>query len=216
MASNFYNSHGFPQFIGAADGTHVGIKRSSLNVSDFINRKGKYKLNIRVATDYKYRFFDVVIKWPGSVLDARTFSNSKLNTMFTESVVPDRSKIMVEGEPLVPICILGEPAYPLLSFIIKEFASSGKNEGEQFFGYRLLSARIVIEYAFGRLKARFGCFRRCVDIDLDDLTGITHSCFILHNFREIHKETINLKYVTAALKFGIFSNVNLQRKVGIR
>ena len=134
MASSFYNSHGFPQFIGAADGTHVGIKRSSLNVSDFINRKGKYNLNIRVATKYKYRFFDVVIKWPGSVLDARTFSNSKLNAMFTESVVPDCSQIMVEGEPLVSICILGEPAYPRLPFIIKEFASGGKN-GEQFFGY---------------------------------------------------------------------------------
>ena len=26
MASNFYNSHGFPQCIGAVDGTHVGVK----------------------------------------------------------------------------------------------------------------------------------------------------------------------------------------------
>ena len=27
MASNFYNSHDFPQCIGAVDGTHVGVKR---------------------------------------------------------------------------------------------------------------------------------------------------------------------------------------------
>ena len=49
--------------------------------------------------------------------------------------MPDCSKIIVEGEPHVPICISGDPAYSLLPYIIKEFASGGKNEEEQFFGY---------------------------------------------------------------------------------
>ena len=69
----------------------------------------------------------MVIKWPRSVHDARILSNSKLNTMFRKGIVPDCSKIIVEGEPPVPICILGDPAYPLLPYIIKEFASGGKN-----------------------------------------------------------------------------------------
>ena len=47
-----------------------------------------------------------------------------------------------------------------------------------------------------------------MDINLDDLTYVIHSCFILHNFFEIHKEQINPQYVTAAL--------NLQRTEGIR
>ena len=62
MVSNFYNSHGFPQCVGAVDGTHEGVKRPSLNASDFISRKGKYKLNIQAAADYNYSFFDVVKK----------------------------------------------------------------------------------------------------------------------------------------------------------
>ena len=57
----------------------------------------------------------------------------------------------------MPICLLGEPAYPLLPFLMKGFAGSGRCENEHFFGYRLSSARMVIECAFGRLKARFGC-----------------------------------------------------------
>ena len=69
------------------------------------------------------------------------------------------------------------------------------------FGYQLSSARMVIECTFGRLKARFGCFRRDMDIDLDDLTYVIHSCFILQNFFEIHKEPINPQYVTATLKY---------------
>ena len=40
-----------------------------------------------------------------------------------------------------------------------------------------------------------------MQITLDDLTYVIHSCFILHNFCETHKELINLQYVTAALKY---------------
>ena len=68
------------------------------------------------------------MKWPGSVHDARIFLNSKLNTVFREGVMPDCSKIIVEGETPVPICILGDLAYPFLPYIMKEFASGGKNE----------------------------------------------------------------------------------------
>ena len=82
-----------------------------------------------------------------------------------------------------------------------------------FFGYRLSSARMVLECAFGRLKARFGCLRRDMDIKLDDLAYI-HSCFIINNFCEIHKEPINPHYVTAALN--IIPKFNLQRTAGIR
>ena len=60
---------------------------------------------------------------------------------------------IVEGKPSVPVCILGDPAYPLLSFLMKEFSKEGNNSNKRFFGQRLSSARMVIECAFGRLKA---------------------------------------------------------------
>ena len=84
---------------------------------------------------------------------------------------------------------------------MKEFASGGKNEEEQFFGYRLSATKMVIEFTFGRLKARFGCLRRDMDINLDDWMYVILSCFILHNSFEIHQEPINPQYVTAALKY---------------
>ena len=93
-----------------------------------------------------------MINWPRSVHDARIFSNSKLNTMFREGVVPDCSKIIVEEKLPILICILGDPAYPLLPYIMKEFANGGKKVKEQFFGYRLSSTRMVIECVFGRLE----------------------------------------------------------------
>ena len=61
------------------------------------------------------------------------------------------SKVIVEGESTVSICLLGDLAYPVLPYIMKEFQNRGKTQEEQFFGYRLLSARMVTECAFGRL-----------------------------------------------------------------
>ena len=133
----------------------------------------------------------VLIKWPSSVHDARMFSTSNLFQSLHNGAIPQCRKVTVDGEPKVSICILGDPVYPLLPYLMKEFANGGKDQRENFFGYRLSPARIVIECAFGGLKARFGSLRREMDNELDNLPQCINSCFILHNFCEMRKEGLN-------------------------
>ena len=85
---------------------------------------------------------------------------------------------------------------------MKGFVNGGSNEKEQFFGFKLSSARMVIKCAFELLKGRFGCLRREMDINIEHLPNVIHACFLLHNFCELHREPFHQNLVEAAKKHG--------------
>ncbi len=101
-------------------------------------------MNVQAICDHNYCFTDVVIKWPGSVHDARIFVNSPVNEAFKfGKICPCPKKILYDEEE-VPVCIIGDAAYPLYPYLMKDFPGEGLTMQEQFYGYRLSSARVVI------------------------------------------------------------------------
>ena len=112
-------------------------------------------MNIQAVSNHEGRLLYVDCSWPGSVRDAKIFNNSSINKIFQNENLPNVKRKLNEGDEfLVGPVLIGDPTDPLLPGILKEFSTCTSN-GEVIFIVKSRSVRNQIEYAFGRLKARW-------------------------------------------------------------
>ena len=186
LASEFEIKFGMVQAFGCIDGTHIQLKRPIKNSQDYFCYKQYFSLNVQAVCESKGYFIDVECKWPGSVHDAKVFANSTINKKLSEGTLPQTSYNLLAGYESIPNYLIGDPAYPLTHFCMKEYQSCSNNE-EVIYNNILRSARNQIECAFGRLKARWAFLRRTVDLKIETVPIVAYSCFVLHNFCEKSK-----------------------------
>ena len=140
---------GFPQAVGAIDGSHIPIVRPNENATDFYNRKCFHSILLQGVVDHGGIFIDIYVGWPGRVHDARVFNNSSIfQKGLNGELFPNLPKQF--GSVQVPLLLLGDPAYPLLPRLMKPFIQHGDFTPKQKkINHCLSRARIVIENAFG-------------------------------------------------------------------
>ena len=177
-----------PTTVSMQSTKHIRIKQPRENYTDYTNRNVFPLINVQALCDYRYCFLDAVVKWPGSAHDSRIFLRPIVNNTLKSEVVAKCEKIIVNGEISVPVCILRDPAYPLLSFVMRDYPKRGKDDREKTFGYKLSSERIVTENAFGRLKSGFCCLNRAMDVNAKELPNLIMLCFVLHTFCRFRHE----------------------------
>uniref|UniRef100_A0A452HRH7 DDE Tnp4 domain-containing protein n=1 Tax=Gopherus agassizii TaxID=38772 RepID=A0A452HRH7_9SAUR len=173
---------GFPNCGGAIDGTHIPILSPPHLASEYVNRKGYFSVVLQALVDHRGRFTDIYSGWPGKVHDARIFRNSSLfRRLRAGTFFPDR-KITV-GDVEMPTVILGDPAYPLMPWLMKPY--TGKlDRSKDRFNYRLSRCRMTVECAFGRLKARWRCLYGKLDLGESSISAVISACCTLHNICE--------------------------------
>ena len=187
---------GLPQTVGAVDGSHIPILKPVECASDYYNRKGYYSIILQAVVDFRGRFLDVNIGWPGKVHDARVFANSSFyQKASTGELFPSWRKKVCGVD--VPLLILGDPAYPLLPWLMKPYSDTGNlTEKQKNFNYRQSRGRMVVENAFGRLKGRWRCLLKRMDYyNIDNIINVVASCIVAHNICEIYGDSCDNDWV---------------------
>ena len=136
IVQEFETLCGFPQVAGAIYGTHIPILKPTEYQSDYYNRKGFYSILIQGVVDSKDCFIDVNIYWPGKVHDARVLANSTFYREATSgNLLPNWKRVINSVE--TPLLILGDPAYPLLPWMMKPFPDNGQlTAAERHYNYQ--------------------------------------------------------------------------------
>ena len=183
-----------PQCFGAIDGSHIPIIAPKDSHMDYYNRKGFYSIVLQALVDHQYRFLNVYTGWPGSVHDARVLSNSEVYARGEAgTLMPSHVRIL--GRVPVPVVIIGDPAYPLLPWLMKPYPGTGLSDKQRKYNRRLSRARVVVECAFGRLKDRWRSLLKRNDMRLDYLCNAVTACCVLHNICEVHQDAFDEQWV---------------------
>uniref|UniRef100_A0A8C4VVC8 Putative nuclease HARBI1 n=1 Tax=Gopherus evgoodei TaxID=1825980 RepID=A0A8C4VVC8_9SAUR len=173
---------GFPNCGGAINGTHIPILAPEHQGTQYIKRKGYFSMVLQALVDHKGRFTNIHVGWPGRVHDARVFRSTALFKWLQQRTYFPDQKITV-GDVEMPVVILGDPAYPLMPWLMKPYTGS-LDSGQELFNYRLSKCRMVVECAFGRLKGRWRTLLTCSDLSQTNVPFVIAACCVLHNLCE--------------------------------
>ncbi|XP_047144707.1 uncharacterized protein LOC101236227 [Hydra vulgaris] len=119
--AEFESKFGMIQAFGCIDGTHVPIACPVENSQDYFCYKQYYSMNVQAVCDYKGMFMDVECVWPGSVHNSKVFANSSINRKLRNGSLPGIFQSVLHGYEKIGTYIIGDPAYPLTPFCIKEY-----------------------------------------------------------------------------------------------
>ncbi|KAK3931341.1 Protein ALP1-like [Frankliniella fusca] len=169
--------------IGAIDGSHIPIPAPKVNSMYYKTRNKEYAVTLQAVCDADLLYTDCFAGFPGSVPDVRVFRNSDL----WQKVRYDMARHFPDDE-----FIIGDKAYPVLSWCIPPFINRGNlTEDQKKFNNTVSEMRQVVERSFALLKGRF---RRLKYLDMKrvDLIPFTIlACCVLHNICILGKDENN-------------------------
>ena len=171
----FFSIARMPNTIGAIDCTHIHIQAPHEREWEFVNRKGRHSINVQLIGNADLKITNCVVRWPGSVHDARILRESHLYRRLQQTA-PDG-------------ILLGDSGYPLLRWLMTPFATV-TCDPQQRYNNAHIATRGTIERINGVLKRRFACLNY-LRVEPKQACNIISACIVLHNIAQLRRVPLN-------------------------
>jgi hypothetical protein len=168
---------------GAVDVSHIRLFRKPPFFripADYWCRHDFHLILLQGICDYNKVFWSVCARQPGSCHDATHLRSSQIWEQLRGGQVLEEPVISIEGKNVKPY-IVGDSAYPLMSFLLKAFNNrSTGSPAQKLFDKQLRKSRVKIENTFGILKNRWQILKNA-NVTLDQVPKVAVACCVLHN-----------------------------------
>jgi hypothetical protein len=168
---------------GAIDGSHIKLYNKAANKyvpAQYWSRHDMHSVLLQGICDHDRIIWSVACRQPGGCHDAAHLRTTQIWDELREGVVLQEPVIRTEGKDIKSY-IVGNSAYPLMSFLLKAFNNRATGSPDQnLFDKYLRKGRVKIENAFGILKNRWQILKN-LNVGLPMAPKIIVACCVLHN-----------------------------------
>ncbi|XP_058106165.1 protein ANTAGONIST OF LIKE HETEROCHROMATIN PROTEIN 1 [Magnolia sinica] len=183
IKAKFETTFGLPNCCGAIDATHVIMTLPAVETSDdWCDQESNYSMFLQGIVDDEMRFLDIVTGWPGSMTVSRLLKCSGFYKLCeSRERLNGHVKVLPEGADIREF-IVGNIAYPLLSWLITPYDGHGLSPSMVGFNAKHKGARLLAERALSQLKGSWRILHKVMwRPDKRKLPSIILVCCLLHN-----------------------------------
>ena len=178
----------FPQAFAAVDGTLIEIEApDNPNKKDYFARTKRFAINTQGLVGANLEFFHISTGFPGSCHDSRVWNESSVGIRAARGEILNYPEKVIHDVRVKPL-ILGDGGYPLATYLMKPYKIPNATPSQLKFNKCLSSARVIVERAFGQLKARFRILWKKQGTNIKNLSSVIISCVVMHNFCQHHND----------------------------
>jgi DDE superfamily endonuclease len=159
VVKGFRDKHGFPNCVGAIDGTLLRcVRPKGLEGADYFDRKKSFSIAMQAVVGPDCKFLDVYVGWPGAVHDARVLWNSPIRDEFEEGThkVYLLPSVDLYGCDIGP-WLIADGGYACQKWLITPFMEEN-SRAKRHWNFCHSSTRMVVERTFGIWKTMWRVF----------------------------------------------------------
>uniref|UniRef100_A0A1A8PU22 DDE Tnp4 domain-containing protein n=1 Tax=Nothobranchius pienaari TaxID=704102 RepID=A0A1A8PU22_9TELE len=195
VAQGFWAKWNFPNCLGAIDGKHVVIQAPPNSGSRYLNKRNGFSRVLLALVDADFRFRVIQVGDFGEISDGGVYAASDLGRGMENGTLEVPPSAPLPGAAHlgdVPYVMVGNPAFPLKTYLMRPYPERNLNHDKKIFNYRLSRARMVVEHAFGILSSRWRIFLRKINLHPKHVDTLVMAGCILHNFLLAPSENLRL------------------------